>query len=84
MSLTGSRRVTTTPGTVAGLLLGGVLGRTHWSSVATDVPAVAAPIVPLAATALIALGTIAVGLVLAIAPAYLTTRIRPADVLERD
>jgi hypothetical protein len=72
------------PGAVCGIVIGAVLGRAYWTSVAAGVPAVARPVVPLAMTALIALGALATGCLLVAGPARLATRIRPLEILHRD
>ena len=72
------------PGAVLGIVIGTVLGRAYWTSVAAGVPAVAQPVVPLAMTALIALGAFATGRLLVAGPARLATRARSAEILQRD
>jgi len=72
------------PGTAIGMATGVVLGRAYWSSVAAGVPAVAQPVVPLALTAIVALGALAMGCLLVVGSARLATRIQPAGILQRD
>jgi putative ABC transport system permease protein len=72
------------PGAAMAVAIGAVLGRAYWSAVAAGVPVLARPVVPLELSAVVVLGALAVGLVLAVGPAWLATRIRPAEVLQRD
>ncbi len=71
------------PSAVFGIVIGAVLGRAYWTSVAAGVPVAAQPVVPLAMVALIALGALATGCLLVAGPARLATRIRPAEILRR-
>ena len=72
------------PGAVFGIVIGAVLGRAYWTSVAVGVPVVAQPVVPLALVALIALGALATGCMLVARPARLAARIHPGEILRRD
>lgn len=72
------------PGAVFGIVIGAVLGRAYWTSVAVAVPVVAQPVVPLAMVALIALGALATGCMLVAGPARLAARIHPGEILRRD
>jgi putative ABC transport system permease protein len=72
------------PGAAIGVAIGVVLGRGYWSSVAAGVPAVAQPVVPLATAAVVVLGALVIGCLLAVGPARLATRVQPARILQRD
>ena len=72
------------PGAAIGVAVGVVLGRGYWTSVAAGVPAVAQPVVPLAMTAIVVLGALALGCLLVAGPARLAMRIRPTEILQRD
>ncbi len=72
------------PSAVFGIVIGAVLGRAYWTSVASGVPVVAQPVVPLAMVALIALGALATGCLLVAGPARMATRIHPGEIFRRD
>lgn len=72
------------PGALIAVAAGVILGRTYWSVVASEVPALSRPVVPLAMVALGGLGALAAGCLIVIGPALLATRLHPAEILRRD
>ena len=63
------------PGAMIALAAGAILGRTYRSVVASEVPALSRPVVPLAMVALGGLGALVAGCLIVIGPALLATRV---------